>query len=130
MKIFGAINDGYRFIYSQDETIMKDWLYVNQEHFCILKIFNLDVEETEFLKTDSHLDINYKFDKRKITQKEYKDLENDNFNHGILVIFEDGLGKIVETEVTKENEQFFMLKLTHEEKVILNATRNHQRNRD
>lgn len=26
MKIFGAINDGYRFIYSEDETFLKKYI--------------------------------------------------------------------------------------------------------
>lgn len=119
MKLYGAINDGYRFIYSNKRFVIEDWLYIYQENFCILKIFEIEVPETTKIIKENDLLINFEFDKRKIKQEEYIDIDSKN----IEVIFEDGLGLILLTEkiqLKKENTIY----LENEEQVILMATRN------
>lgn len=123
MKIFGAINDGYRFIYSEDETIVQDWLYVNQEHFCILKVFSIDVAENTIIKQDSDLHLNYCFDKRNIPQEIYKKCMNEELLMELGVVFNQGIAYLEEIQ---KNSEALTLKLNYEEKIILKATRNYQ----
>lgn len=118
MKLYGAINDAYRFIYSNKRFVIEDWLYIYQENFCILKIFEIEVPETTKIIKENDLLINFEFDKRKIKQEEYVNIVQKN----IEVILEDGLGLVLLTEknqLKKENTIY----LENEEQVILMTTR-------
>lgn len=118
MKLYGAINDGYRFIYSNKKSVIEDWLYMFQENFCILKVFEIEVPETEKIIKENYLLINISFDKRKIKQEEYIDIAQKK----VGVILNNGIGLIVlyeENQCKNEN----IIYLEEEEQIILMATR-------
>lgn len=120
MKIFALINDGYKIIYHKDYSIVEDWKYIYQENFAILRIFEIDVEE-DIIENDN-LSINFNFNKKDIPQSEYSS-EKEIKNYAIR--FENGIGYIDEVNTNKN-----LLDLTLEEKVIINVTRKHIKNRE
>lgn len=118
MKIYGAINDGYRFIYSLEKWIVEDWLFVYPNHFCILKVFEIEIDDDTYLMKHNDLDINIDFNKKSIPQESYNNTSKNLVKKPIFVLLNNGKAHI---EIEKSSG--VNLELTHEEQVILKTTR-------
>lgn len=120
MKLFGAINDGYRFIYSTEKQYVEDWLSIYPKNFCILKVFEIDIENNHNLARNNDLFINFKFDKSQIPQNEYTDIQEEKMS----VVFSDELALITPVKYNFLEEKFYKIDLIKEDYIILNASRN------
>lgn len=132
MKIYGAINDGFRFIYSTERNMLKEFLYIYQENFCMLKIFELNIEKNylqeKFLNKDIHYQMNFSFDKRKIEQKNYDNFYeiSDQDLGSVNVFLKDDIALVLTREQMNlmDLKNCFAIDLTKDEYTILQAIRN------
>ena len=121
MKLFGAINDGYRFIYSIKKEIVEDWLFIYPNNFCMLKIFELEVEDNTPLQQNADFLINFHFDKRHIPQKDYIIVPQEK----VCIVFSNDLAIITPINYRFSEEQYCEINLNENEYAILNASRNY-----
>lgn len=116
MKIFALINDGYQVIYHKDLSIINDWKYIYQEHFAILRVFELEVPEEKILDNFDLL-MNYGFDKRLMAQSLYEN-EAAEKNYTIKI-----KNKMAYLDELCEDQDNIVLELSEDEKIIISATR-------
>lgn len=119
MKVFALINDGYHVVCHEDISIVEDWKYIYQEHFAILKIFEIEVPNEE-VPVGCDLFINFSFNKRDIAQDLYV-METGNKDYTIKV--KNGVAYVKECNDKIEN----VLNLSHDERVIISATRKYMK---
>ena len=119
MKVFALINDGYQVVYHENISVIEDWKYIYQEHFTILKVFEIEVPDEE-IPIGCDLFINFSFNKRDIAQELY---ENEEDNKSYIIKVKGGLAYIDECN----NDSKEILNLTAEERVILKTTRKYMK---
>lgn len=119
MIVYGAINDGYRFIYSTQKSIVEDWLYIYQENFCMLKVWEIEVPETNYFIAHDDLRINTSFNKNHIKQEDYKQILPIKTG----IIFINGLALVVPESIEPLDIKWYSIDLDKEEQIILVATR-------
>ena len=121
MKLFGAINDGYRFIYSTQKENVEDWLSIYPNNFCILKVFELEVEENKSFYENNDLFINLNFNKTHIPQNDYIIVPQEK----LCIVFSNELAMVTPINYRFSTQEYYEISLNEIEYAILNASRNY-----